>query len=611
MVESIDQIWDGATLKVTVPNRRIFVTFSAMSDVAKEIVWFPGATTQQIETTIRHICGIPLDSEIEFFDMENRAVVLSSTIPNETNLLVKIVSIPMAPVHSPNAPPHPSVINPLQRLQAAGNGVANPSHQALYGSETLIDRPTHQVFHPGYDGQFKNADSSITEVDVTKHSRKMENGSKIYPGIVNNNQNSGNNTMHSLSNTNNGSGTSGGVVTTSNLNGMNNINYGGHNGTSPHGMSIANNLTLPSNNSNHNTTTRLTNALSKGNRRPVSSSASNIINGSSSSSTIAKSSNTMSQQQQQALIEKQLQQECVHMLAGHAGAVTSLEIVGDVLFSGSADATIMIWDLNNLQYIGALPGHKGAIKALAASGTNSSHKLLCSGSTDKTIKLWSLTTFSVEKTLSGHTGEVLSLCILDDRAILASGSSDKSIRLWCLRDLAPLLILENAHASDVFALHPLNNSRGLIVSGSRDRCIKVWDSSNWESTRTLHPPHYDSVTCFASLPNGLKFYSGSRDKSLKEWDLSTLTSSVHGLHLHTDWITAMTYSPHLGLLFTAGKDGTVKGWDAHLVCRCVLVGHQGPVSSLWALNEYLFSGGSDRHVRVWKPSVAINTVQQF
>ncbi|CAE7550951.1 mhkB [Symbiodinium sp. CCMP2592] len=103
-------------------------------------------------------------------------------------------------------------------------------------------------------------------------------------------------------------------------------------------------------------------------------------------------------------------EHCVHILAGHNGFVLSLCTVGDVLFTGSQDCNIMIWDLNNLQYIGTLPGHRGFVKCMVAT---LGRKLLCSGSQDKTIKVWSLETFSSTKTLYGHTSEVNSLTLMD------------------------------------------------------------------------------------------------------------------------------------------------------------------------------------------------------
>ncbi|OLQ00909.1 Myosin heavy chain kinase B [Symbiodinium microadriaticum] len=108
---------------------------------------------------------------------------------------------------------------------------------------------------------------------------------------------------------------------------------------------------------------------------------------------------------------------CVHILAGHNGFVLSLCTVGDVLFTGSQDCNIMIWDLNNLQYIGTLPGHRGFVKCMVAT---LGRKLLCSGSQDKTIKIWSLETFSSTKTLYGHTSEVNSLTLMDGGDTLIS-----------------------------------------------------------------------------------------------------------------------------------------------------------------------------------------------
>lgn len=136
---------------------------------------------------------------------------------------------------------------------------------------------------------------------------------------------------------------------------------------------------------------------------------------------------------------------CVHILKGHNGFVLSLSIVGDVLFTGSQDHQIMIWDLNNLQYIGTLPGHKGFVRCLEASYTR---RLLFSGSSDRSIKAWSLETFTTVKTLTGHTGEVFSLKILQHT--LVSGSEDRTIRVWDIATFEQLLIIENAHSSSIF-----------------------------------------------------------------------------------------------------------------------------------------------------------------
>jgi len=290
------------------------------------------------------------------------------------------------------------------------------------------------------------------------------------------------------------------------------------------------------------------------------------------------------------------EEHCVHILAGHTGSVLCLCGVGDILFTGSQDGDIMIWDLNNLQYIGTLPGHKGFVKCLYASYAK---KVLCSGSQDRTIRVWSLETFSTVKTLLGHTGGVNAILILEGADVLVSGSEDRSIRVWDLATFEAVACLEAAHLGGVFALDRFGSPLQ-VVSGARDRSLKVWNASTWAVSKTLHPPHYDGVTSIAVAGKHGKFYSGSRDRSIKEWDVQSLTNTMHTLHVHGDWIQALCMSPSDDVLFSGSKDGVVKVWDGELQCQDVLQGHRGPVSALTAVGNRLFSASHDRAVRVWR-----------
>jgi len=294
---------------------------------------------------------------------------------------------------------------------------------------------------------------------------------------------------------------------------------------------------------------------------------------------------------------KQFNEEhCVHILQGHSGFVLCVCIVGDVLFTGSQDHNIMIWDLNNLQYIGTLPGHRGFVKCLAASFPR---KLLFSGSQDKTIKVWSLETFSVIKTLFAHTADVHCITILELRDVLVSASEDKSIRIWDLNNLSPLAVIDNAHTGGIFSLDALPSN--YVLSGGRDRTIKLWND-RWQVAKTLFPPHYDGVTALAVSTKRQKFYSASRDKSIKEWDGLTLENTVQQVHVHSDWITTMALSPDEEELYTGSRDCVIKVWNAEtLQCKYSMSGHRGAVNAIFASNGYVFSASNDRTVRVWKP----------
>ncbi|XP_004510881.1 zinc finger CCCH domain-containing protein 62-like isoform X2 [Cicer arietinum] len=65
--------------------------------------------------------------------------------------------------------------------------------------------------------------------------------------------------------------------------------------------------------------------------------------------------------------------------------------------------------------------------------------MLYSGSMDQTIKVWNLDTFECTVTLHGHTGPVTSLRCWDN--FLLSGSSDCTIKVWAATEEGPLKVI--------------------------------------------------------------------------------------------------------------------------------------------------------------------------
>ena len=83
------------------------------------------------------------------------------------------------------------------------------------------------------------------------------------------------------------------------------------------------------------------------------------------------------------------------MSQGHTGYVSSLVIVADKLFSGSWDASVIIWDRKTLKKIDTLSiEHKGNIYAVLQYKS-----LLYTASQDKTIRCWSATSNNYKDTL--------------------------------------------------------------------------------------------------------------------------------------------------------------------------------------------------------------------
>eukprot|EP00928_Gymnodinium_smaydae_P034777 TRINITY_DN2457_c0_g2_i1.p1 TRINITY_DN2457_c0_g2~~TRINITY_DN2457_c0_g2_i1.p1 ORF type:complete len:659 (-),score=145.28 TRINITY_DN2457_c0_g2_i1:53-1990(-) len=565
-LEHVDQLYDGACLRVAVPRRTIRVTLQGTSR-QRLVAWYPGATAEHIEAAVAKACGLAPGTPLELMDGDV-AVVISATLPEGTELTV--VPAPGAGATASNGHGHGASAG-----AGAGAGGGGGGYPLTNGSKFPASRGS------------------------TSHALPQRRGGEESPARGGDDGASGG-----------GCAAAGG--------GVSRRSQGGHGAsytpTVPGGASSAavhavtgTTRSLRSSSAQGSAARSRsgdnTPQLGGGSLGPLQArSADSSFAGRSSAAARASSpgardgaSTPMDLAAQPAGRVSAPDEHCVHILAGHAGFVLSLCTVGDVLFTGSQDCNIMIWDLNNLQYIGTLPGHRGFVKCMAAS---LSRKMLCSGSQDKTIKVWSLETFSSTKTLHGHTSEVNSLVMMEGADVLVSGSEDKSIRVWDLSSLTLLTSLENAHGSSVFALAQLDG--GLLLSASRDRTVKVWLSSTWQARRTLSPPHYDGVSALTVGASQSRFYSASRDRSIRRWDARNFESDLQLTHAHGDWLTSLALAPSENVLFSGSKDCVVKVWDPELHCKDLLLGHRGPLTALLSIDGHLFSASHDRTIRVWR-----------
>ncbi|KAJ1671737.1 hypothetical protein GGF38_000576 [Coemansia sp. RSA 25] len=318
--------------------------------------------------------------------------------------------------------------------------------------------------------------------------------------------------------------------------------------------------------------------------------------------------------------------ECRKAMVKHTGPVTAVAVMSDsykvdgsrIALSASWDTTVKVWSVNNPQRtLAVLSGHSDFVKCLVAHPTL---PIVYTGSADKTIMLWRLPESAGElarasepvvikpfKTIKGeHTGQIYTLCLDGETAgVLFSAGSDASIRAWSALDGRPLavdgdafdgewaiprgqhrtnisdikwtegglwtasadktavswdietgkadLVLE--HTTTVTAVLPIPQV-GIVVTGVRDGIIYIWrvNDGSPRIIREIHA-HTDDVTCLRIA--GRHFYSSSLDETLRVWVIKDVVEFAEGLEYVPAELAAlrMQAAEQAVTTSTAGKHG--------------------------------------------------------
>jgi WD40 repeat protein len=129
-----------------------------------------------------------------------------------------------------------------------------------------------------------------------------------------------------------------------------------------------------------------------------------------------------------------------------------------------------------------LQGHSRDVLCVAVSGDG---KLLFSGSGDNSVRVWNARTGELLRTLNNHSGEVRDVAIRplqNGLALLASSGSDKTIRFWqpTIGRMVRFLRLESAP----LAIDWTPDGRCLLAA-CEDGWLRVIDPDELRATNTL------------------------------------------------------------------------------------------------------------------------------
>ncbi len=290
---------------------------------------------------------------------------------------------------------------------------------------------------------------------------------------------------------------------------------------------------------------------------------------------------------------------CAHIvLRGHTDGVMCLLALddGERVLSGSADATLRLWDARSGACVRTFVGHEGKVKCVAALGSDG--RRVVSASWDASLRIWNTATGACERTLEGHTGAVQAMLVLrfgvpgGDAELVVSGAHDRTLRVWDARTGACARVL-TGHTSSIRALLALDGAR--VASASVDGTLRLWDACSGTCERVLEG-HTDMVSSLVSLGASGRVVSASADATLRVWHPAS-TERERAPEGHADMVACLVATDD-GRVVSGSRDDTLRVWDG--VCERILAGHTGAIESLVALQGgRVASGSADATLRLW------------
>ncbi|XP_076762768.1 kinesin-like protein 31E [Xylocopa sonorina] len=310
--------------------------------------------------------------------------------------------------------------------------------------------------------------------------------------------------------------------------------------------------------------------------------------------------------------------QCTHVAEGHSKAVLSICATSDLLFSGSKDRTVKVWDLGTGIENLTLSGHPNNVVAVKYSPI---HNLLFSVSSAY-VKVWDLrcgnkcvkTLLSSGQVQSGPIalstpsrmvqvpgGEttINDLVLSIDEQELYTASSDK-VKVWDLHKLTYAGKLSTSHTAAVMCLAVADD--GKVITGSKDHLVSLVEPTASAQSSSLIPPHYDGVECLTTC--GSTLFSGSRDMCIKRWDLSRMELVQSLNSAHKDWILGLCMINSGTVMISGCRGGVLKAWSVPKdQAECIPIGevraHDSAINAITTNQQHVFTASNDGKVKLW------------
>ncbi|GAB6022342.1 Kinesin-like protein kif21b [Chamberlinius hualienensis] len=349
---------------------------------------------------------------------------------------------------------------------------------------------------------------------------------------------------------------------------------------------------------------------------------------------LASSSSTSSQSQpDQGTIEEYIGKPfgryspftCTHVARGHSKPVLCMDATNRLLFTGSKDRTVKMWDLERGVEVLSLDDHSSHVTTVRYC--ERTRQVFTASSAY--IKVWDVRIGSVKCIKSLHSSGIsasgsvattnvkvgaklsdgeqpINDFLVDPFGTCLYSAAGNSVRTWDLRRFTAIGKLVGGHQAAVMCLaaEELDDGQSVVVTGSKDHYIKVFEftvltGGIHPAKHNLEPPHYDGIQALAIANSSL--FSGSRDGYIKKWDIHNAELLQSISQPHRDWVCGLTILPGNEMLLSGCRNGTVALWSTK---SCTKLGecraHDKPMHAISCNSSSIFTASDDTTVRFWK-----------
>ncbi|KAF5393352.1 hypothetical protein D9757_000546 [Collybiopsis confluens] len=253
----------------------------------------------------------------------------------------------------------------------------------------------------------------------------------------------------------------------------------------------------------------------------------------------------------------------------------------------------------------SLGGHSSPILCASFSPTGN---LLATGSGDATARLWDLNTETPSHTLVGHKGWVLCVEWEAMERLLATGGHDGHVRLWDPKSGKPVGDAMKGHTKWITSLSwepiHLNSKSPRLASSSKDGTVRIWSTLTRRVEYTLggHTASVNVVKWGGGGTNGFGLkrgvlYTASSDRTVRVWDAES-GRQLHVLKDHAHWVTTLTLNTDF-VLRTGPFDHTGKrpASDDEVLAQQLALKRYTTV--LATTPELLITGSDDHTLFLW------------